>query len=84
MLSTVAKDVEQENTGELDFWDTIETQVILKMKEMDLTDLINLMWSSMEISKGSNQFYQNLEKEIEKRILKIKDEDYQVLLGCFT
>lgn len=76
VLSTVAKDVEATDTGELDFWDSLETHVILKMKEMDLGDLINLMWSAMEIEKGSKSFYRELEKEMTKRILKVKDEDY--------
>lgn len=84
VLSTVAKDVEAVDTGELDFWDSLETHVILKMKEMELSDLINLMWSGMEINKGSRTFYSELEKEMTKRILKVKDEDYQTLLGCFT
>ena len=57
--------------------------MILKMANMDLEDLINLMWSAMEIERGSRSFQDELEKELTKRILKIKDEEFQTLLTCF-
>ena len=58
--------------------------MILKMAGMDLEDLINLMWSAMEVDRGSNTFYTELESELTKRMLKIKDEEFQTLLTCFT
>ena len=44
------------------------------MKEMSLDDLINLLWSALEIGKGSKIFYESLELELGKRIRGIKDE----------
>ena len=59
VLSTVAKDFEASAKAEhgVDFWDSMEPFVILKMKEMDLEDLINLMWSALEVEKGSATFF---------------------------
>ena len=36
-----------------DLFTQIESDVILKMREMNLDDLINLLWSALEIGKGS-------------------------------
>jgi hypothetical protein len=41
---------------------------------MSLDDLLNLMWSALEIDKGSTMFYTTLETELGKRIRGIKDE----------
>ena len=41
---------------------------------MTLDDLINIMWASLEINKGSQMFYETLEIELSKRIRGIKDE----------
>ena len=41
---------------------------------MSLDDLINLMWSALEINKGGEMFYKTLEDQISKRIRGIKDE----------
>jgi len=43
---------------------------------MELSDLINLMWSSLEIKRGSKTFYDELEKVMTRRIHKVKDEDF--------
>jgi hypothetical protein len=75
VLSTVAKqEILDEN--KMDFWDSMEPELILKLRDTDLEDLINLMWSAIEINKGSRMFYEELEKEITKRILRIKDEEF--------
>ena len=57
-----------------DLFTQIESDVIIKMKEMSLDDLINLLWSTLEIGKGSEIFYQSLESELAKRIRGIKDD----------
>jgi hypothetical protein len=44
------------------------------MKAMALDDLINLMWSALEIQRGSEMFYKTLEAELAKRVRGIKDE----------
>ena len=67
-----------------DFWNILEPELILKMREMDLSDLINLMWSALEIKRGSQTFFEELEKVMTRRIHKVKDEDFQTLLTCFS
>jgi len=86
VLSTKAKAFESAvaKSGELDFWDSMEPAVILKMQEMQLEDLINLMWASMEVKKGTKVFFDELEKELTKRVLRVKDEEFQVLISCFS
>ena len=44
------------------------------MKAMSLDDLINLLWSALEINRGGPMFYKRLENELEKRIRGIKDD----------
>ena len=51
---------------------------------MQLEDLINLMWASMQVKKGTPIFFDELEKELTKRILRVKDEEFQTLIGCFS
>ena len=53
------------------------------MKLMSLDDLINLMWSVLEVEKGGPVFFEKLETEIAKRIRGIKDEQYETLMMCF-
>ena len=86
VLSTVAKDYEDaaKSKDGADFWDSLEPHVIMTMKEMQLEDLINLMWSALEVQKGSDTFFREVEKQISSKILKIKDDEFQVLIGCFT
>ena len=60
----------------MDFWDSMEPELILKLRDADLEDLINLMWSAIEIDKGSPMFYEEIEKEITKRILRVKDDEF--------
>lgn len=57
-----------------DLFSMIEIELIKKMKMMSLDDLINLMWSVIEVEKGGPVFYEKLETEIAKRIRGIKDE----------
>ena len=54
------------------------------MKVMNLDDLINLMWSALEINRGGKMFYETLEGEIGKRIRGIKDEQFETLIACFS
>lgn len=85
VLSTMAKDEDSNKKGgALDIWDAVEPTLTMKIRDMDLEDLLNLMWSSIEIEKGSGAFSRELENEISKRILKVKDEEFQTLLACFT
>lgn len=44
------------------------------MKAMALDDLINLMWTSLEINRGGKLFFETLESELAKRIRGIKDD----------
>ena len=46
------------------------------MKEMDLQDLINLLWTSIEVKRGSEIFFKEIENQLTKKILKIKDEEF--------
>lgn len=59
VLSTQAKKFEEAAaaSGDLDFWGAMEPRVIVNMKEMSLEDLINLMWASMQVRKGSEIFF---------------------------
>ena len=59
-------------------------QVILLMKSMSLDDLINLLWSALEINRGGKMFYDTLEVELSKRIKGIRDEQFESLIMCFS
>lgn len=54
------------------------------MKSMSLDDLINLLWSALEMDRGGELFFRNLEGELAKRVRGIKDEQFETLLQCFT
>lgn len=41
---------------------------------MALDDLLNLMWSALEIERGGDLFYKTLEEELTKRVRGIKDD----------
>lgn len=56
VLSTVGKDVKNKDS-KADLFETLEPEIMLKMKHMNLSDLINLFWSVQEIGKGNEQFY---------------------------
>jgi hypothetical protein len=73
----------KEQTGS-DLWDQLQPQLILRMDKMLLEDLINLMWSALHVGKGSDTFFNEVDKNIRKRIYKIKDEDFQTMIGCVT
>ena len=47
--------------------------MIKKMSVMTLDDLINLFWSATHVRKGSELFYEKLEKEITRRLSSVKD-----------
>ena len=59
-------------------------QVILLMKSMSLDDLINLLWSALEINRGGKMFYETLEVELSKRIRGIRDDQFESLIMCFA
>ena len=67
-----------------DLFTQVEAEIILKMKAMNLEDLINLMWSALEINRGGQFFYETLEGELSKRIRGIKDEQFETLIACFS
>jgi hypothetical protein len=68
----------------LDLFQALETDLILKMKNMALDDLINLMWTALEMQRGSGVFFNELEKEMAKRVRSIKDEQFETLIACFS
>ena len=72
LLSTLeARDQTQKST---DLFTLMETELILKMKSMSLDDLLNLLWSSLEMNRGSQMFFDTLETELAKRVRGIKDD----------
>jgi len=42
------------------------------------------LWSSQEVKRGSNYFFEKLEEEILARIRGIKDDDLQLLIECLV
>jgi hypothetical protein len=76
LLSTKDSNIvgSSEHNKKIDLFDALETNLILKMKSMSLDDLIQLMWSSIEMQRGSALYYKELEKELTKRIRGIKDD----------
>ena len=36
------------------------------------------------MKRGSQTFYTELEKELTKRILKVEDDDYSILISCLS
>jgi len=68
----------------LDLWDSVEATIVFGMKEMQLDDLINLLWAAKELGKGSPNFLNELEKNLTRLILKVKDDEFQTLLTCFA
>jgi hypothetical protein len=75
VLATVAKGSEGAEGLSGDLFDQLEPEVILKMRSMQLPDLLNLLWSAQEIKRGSKLFFEKLEEEIISRIRTVKDED---------
>lgn len=51
---------------------------------MNLEDLINLLWTSLELERGSSMYYETLEKELTGRIRGIKDDQFETLISCFS
>lgn len=83
ILSTVGKD--KANKGvKADLFDILEPEIMLRMRSMNLSDLINLMWSAQEIQRGNESFYNKLETEITVRIKSISEDDFQTLIECFS
>lgn len=83
ILSTVAKDTVHGSSQAADLFDAVEPELIIKLKSMNISELINLLWSAQEIQKGSPYFFGKLEEEICARLRTIKDEDFSLLLECF-
>lgn len=86
VLSTKVKNFDEKttkNTGS-DLWDAFEPRLVLKLDSMQLEDLVNLLWSSLRVNKGTRAFYEELEKAIRKRVYKFKDEEFETLIGCVT
>lgn len=67
-----------------DFFEKMEPILTGKMKEMAIDDLVNLLWSALQISKGSKFFYERLEEEIGRRVRGVKDEEFETLIACFA
>jgi len=88
LLSTKEKHVNYDDPDEKesgnDFFGSVESEIILKMKMMSLDDLINVLWSALEIERGSPFFYETLENELSGRIRGIKDEQFETLISCFA
>lgn len=57
LLSTMEGATRQDEQRSADLFSSLEADLILKMKAMSLDDLINLMWASLEIERGSTMFY---------------------------
>jgi hypothetical protein len=57
-----------------DLFSHIEGDLIVRMKEMSLDDLLNLLWAALEINRGTPLFFETIEKELAKRIRTIKDD----------
>ena len=73
VLSTMESTFD-ESENPKDLFSKVEHNLIKKMKFMNLDDLINMLWTSLKINKGSSFFYERIEDEISKRIRGIKDE----------
>ena len=54
------------------------------MSTLPLEDLLNLMWSSLKIGRGSELYYRTLEEQLAKRVRGIRDEQFEQLIGCFA
>jgi hypothetical protein len=47
----------QKGGDQADLFEKVEPVLIGKMQEMVVEDLVNLLWSSLQIRKGSHFFY---------------------------
>ena len=47
-----------------DFWDRVEAHVGLRMKDMSLEELLNLLWSTLEVGRGGKAFLEQLESNL--------------------
>lgn len=74
VLSTLESKQSSSNSKTADLFSSVEADLILSMKAMALDDLLNLMWSALEIDRGSQFFFQTLEAELAKRVRGIKDD----------
>lgn len=84
MADILVLSTQEVNTHSGDLFSSVESDLILMMKAMSLEDLINLMWSALEINRGSPLFYETLESELARRVRGIKDEQFEILLACFA
>lgn len=81
ILVLATKD-QKESTS--DFFEKIEPNLTAKLKEMAIEDLINLLWSSLQIKKGTHFFYEKLEEELSRRIRGVRDDQFETLISCFA
>ena len=49
-----------------DLFTLTEEVVIVKIKEMKLDDLINMLWAALEVNRGSNLFFETIEGHLTK------------------
>ena len=56
VLSTL-ESKQETNSKAADFFSSVEADLIISMKSMALDDLLNLMWSALEIDRGSQFFF---------------------------
>ena len=83
LMVLTTREAEMIDLGGDDFFSKVESHLIRKMGVMTLDDLINLLWSALSVGKGSDLFYEKLEKEMARRLRSIKDEQFETLLTCF-
>jgi len=56
VLSTL-ESKQETNSKAADLFSSVEADLIISMKSMALDDLLNLMWSALEIDRGSQFFF---------------------------
>ena len=58
VLTTQAKEVEgsMKQQHGVAFWDSVESHLGHRMKDMSLEELLNLLWSTLEVGRGGKTF----------------------------
>ena len=67
-----------------DLFSALENDIILKLRNMSLDELIQIFWASLTVERGGKLFYEQLEAELTKRIRGIRDEQFETLIACFS